>query len=151
MTAVRQAWRNKELVLGSDLHQLERFSPAFDHTANRKTGRLTAFVGAVEFSAVNQRPPIIHSHGIGVLGLRPVAFFDHFVLQTAGGRLDPFLGFISGEEFLRLSVVFLCGFLLSFLHILAERHHRVPDFLFGEKRLSAVHSIFHPGNKHILI
>ena len=136
MFAVSKIWRNEELILRTDFHQLKRFGPTFDHTADRKGRRLATFVGTVELGAVDQRAAIIYRHGVGALRLRAVAFFEHFVLQTAGGRLHAVLLFVVGQKFFGVSCVLFSRLGLFLLHIFFERHHRVPDLVHGHLRFS---------------
>src|SRR5206468_11118008 len=80
LLAVGKICRNEKLKLGADLHQLERFSPTFDNASDWKRGWLAAFVGTVEFSAVNQGAAVVYRHAVAAFRLRAGTFFQHFIL-----------------------------------------------------------------------
>ena len=45
-------------------HELEDFSPAFDHLRQHKTNRAAIFFRAIEFSSIDQLACIMHNHCI---------------------------------------------------------------------------------------
>ena len=109
--AIGEIRGNEKLVLGSGLHHLQRFRPAFDNAIDREARGLTAFVGTVEFRSIEQRPLVMRHDRIGFLRRRTGPFLQHFILHPAGGDFHALLLLVLREEFIPGGRILLRGLL----------------------------------------
>src|SRR5207237_6374146 len=86
------------------------FRPTFDDAINWKSRRLAPLVRTIELSAIDQSPAIIHYHGVGFFGRRPVPLFLYFILQTTGRRFYAGFRLVFSEKFFTFLSVLLRRF-----------------------------------------
>src|SRR5580700_2110996 len=143
---------NKKLPLGSNGHELQRFGPTLDHTADGKCGRLAALVGAIEFGVVEECTLVVADDGIRGYRLWTRSFFQDFVLQATREGDDAVFRLVVGEK--RLAFLFVGRSLnkhLLFLflaHLGLQCDHRGPRFVVCQQRLTAGQTIFQAAQKN---
>src|SRR5579871_1088055 len=145
--AVSQVGGDKNLILGSDGHQLQRFGPSFNHAADGERGRLTALVAGIEFGAVDQRAAIVYRNRVVGSRRRPGALGDDLILQAVGRGLDAVFGFVLGQKsvarfLVLLAFLFHLGLLLL-AHFLLHVHDGRLGFFIGEQGFAAGQAILH--------
>ena len=97
---------------------------------------LTAFVGAVELCAVNQRAFVINRDSVVRRGQCASAGSQHNVLQTVGQRLDAGIIFVGGEK--RVTVRFIFGRFLGAEFLLETGEHLLRFFRRQQRRAAGL-------------
>lgn len=96
--AVGERVGDVEFESGTFAHQLHALGPAGDDLVEREFGGGAAAEGGVEDRAVEEGAFVVAADGVGGFGLAAGAFFDHLVLQAAGGDGDAGLGGVLLQE-----------------------------------------------------
>ena len=100
-TAVRtvsEVARDPSGHLATNLHELEHFGPARNHSVNREFERLATVNGAVELGAVEERTSVVDLDDVGITRSSTGTFGNHLVLEATFGGDNAFGSLVGSEE-----------------------------------------------------
>src|SRR6266403_1429595 len=83
-----------ERGIGADGHELNRFRPTLDDSANGNLQWFAALIGTIKFGIVHKGAAIVAEYSVFRRWLGTSAFFDDFVLKAAGEGNYTLLGLV---------------------------------------------------------